>query len=114
MPIFYIFFGILLFHLYFIPSVVARWTKHPMKSLIFAFNIFLGWTIIGWILAMIWALNGPSQEPQLYVMQDGTLKVVMPAPSPRFRMEDYSRRIPWWGRLAIVGTPLFLLWLFGR
>ena len=39
--------------LYFIPAIIAR-EKTDFK-LIFALNLFLGWTVIGWIWAMIWA-----------------------------------------------------------
>jgi hypothetical protein len=39
--------------LYFIPAAIAR--KKVDFKLIFALNLFLGWTIIGWIWALIWA-----------------------------------------------------------
>ena len=39
--------------LYFIPSVVGR---HKTDALaIFVFNFFLGWTFLGWVLALVWA-----------------------------------------------------------
>lgn len=40
---------------YFIPSIAAR-KKTDFRS-IFFLNIFLGWTIIGWIIALFWALK---------------------------------------------------------
>jgi len=41
--------------IYFIPSVVAGYGKHPNTTPIFILNLTLGWTIIGWIGALIWA-----------------------------------------------------------
>ena len=37
---------------YFIPSIVASVRNH-----IFRLNIFLGWTFIGWVAALIWAMD---------------------------------------------------------
>lgn len=45
--------------LYFLPSVIG-WKKQDRGSII-ALNIFLGWTLIGWVVALAWALkNDPS------------------------------------------------------
>ncbi len=41
--------------LYFIPAIIAR-EKADFK-LIFLLNLFLGWTIIGWICALVWAFE---------------------------------------------------------
>jgi Na+/proline symporter len=43
---------------YFIPSVIAKKTSNAVP--IFLLNLFLGWTFIGWIGALIWALNSNS------------------------------------------------------
>jgi len=40
---------------YFIPSLVAR-GKNRFSSIL-TLNIFLGWTFIGWVGALIWAMN---------------------------------------------------------
>ena len=29
-------------------------------------NIFLGWTIIGWICALIWAVSAPKEDKKTY------------------------------------------------
>lgn len=39
--------------LYFIPSWVA-WNKKQSGGVI-ALNLFLGWTFIGWVIALAWA-----------------------------------------------------------
>ena len=41
--------------IYFIPSIYASWMKRRNAPAIFLLNLFLGWTIIGWIVACIWA-----------------------------------------------------------
>lgn len=40
---------------YLAPFCVARLRKHNKENEIFLLNAFLGWTIIGWIVALIWA-----------------------------------------------------------
>ncbi len=42
--------------LYFIPTVVAFQKNHINKTAIFILNIFLGWTFIGWVIALIWSV----------------------------------------------------------
>jgi hypothetical protein len=49
-----------IFALYFIPTMVARSRKHRNSSAITALNILLGWTVLGWIIAFIWALTTPG------------------------------------------------------
>ena len=44
--------------LYFLPTVFAR--KKRNFAAIFAFNFLLGWTIIGWIVALIWSLTADA------------------------------------------------------
>jgi len=41
----------------FLPLVVSIIRKHNAKLAIFVFNLFLSWTIIGWIIALVWACN---------------------------------------------------------
>jgi hypothetical protein len=96
--------------------MVASSRRHPSKAAIFAANLFMGWTFIGWVGTLVWALNSPPPERRLYVMPDGTLKLEMPPEAPpkrKFRMEDYTRQIPWYGRIGILAGIVFLLWFFG-
>ena len=48
--------------LHFAPTFVAVWRKHPNRIAIFVINLLFGWTIIGWIVALIWSLS-PPREP---------------------------------------------------
>lgn len=47
-------FAICLF-VYFLPSIIGGSKKNI--GAIFALNLLLGWTLIGWIVALIWALT---------------------------------------------------------
>jgi hypothetical protein len=46
---------------YFLPSILGR--KKRNAGAIVALNIFLGWTVLGWIVALVWALtnDAPTQ-----------------------------------------------------
>lgn len=59
---------------YFIPSFNASMRGHPQRTPITLLNLFLGWTVVGWIIAMIWsstnwiagqawAVGGQTYEP---------------------------------------------------
>jgi len=43
---------------YLIPSIVARHKPHSRGVLLL--NLFLGWTVVGWFAALIWAYAGAS------------------------------------------------------
>jgi hypothetical protein len=45
---------------YFVPTVVASSLKHPNEEAIGVVNLLLGWTIIGWIACLIWAIRHPA------------------------------------------------------
>ena len=47
--------GILGLFIYFIPTFIANKKQHIQKTSILLLNIFLGWTFIGWVVALIWA-----------------------------------------------------------
>jgi len=43
------------FVLYFLPSIIALARSKRDTLAIFLLNFFLGWTVIGWIVALVWA-----------------------------------------------------------
>lgn len=45
---------------YFVPSYVGWKTKYSSGILIL--NIFLGWTFLGWVAALVWAVSVPKLE----------------------------------------------------
>lgn len=40
---------------YFVPTFSAVMAKHKNIASIFVLNLFLGWTLIGWVVALVWA-----------------------------------------------------------
>jgi hypothetical protein len=51
---------LILIAIYFAPSMVASQRHHPATAT-FALNVLLGWTFIGWVMALVWALaNEPT------------------------------------------------------
>jgi hypothetical protein len=43
------------FALYFLPSIIALVRSKRDTLAIFLLNLFLGWSVIGWFVALIWA-----------------------------------------------------------
>lgn len=42
---------------YFLPTFVALFRKHKNVLSIFLVNIFFGWTMIGWVLSLVWGCS---------------------------------------------------------
>jgi Superinfection immunity protein/zinc-ribbon domain len=42
---------------YFLPTIIAMVRKKRNAGAVAALNFFLGWTVVGWIVALIWALT---------------------------------------------------------
>lgn len=49
--------------LYFAPTGVAAAREHRNTPGIFVTNFLLGWTVVGWVGVLIWALKKPSRYP---------------------------------------------------
>jgi len=43
--------------LYFLPSFIAFYRRHHNRYAIFMLNLLLGWSGLGWIIALIWSLT---------------------------------------------------------
>lgn len=41
--------------IYFLPAIIASHRRHRNKTAITVLNLFLGWTFIGWVIALVWA-----------------------------------------------------------
>jgi hypothetical protein len=52
--LFFPFFGFP-FVMYFLPSIIALLKSKRDTLAIFLLNFFLGWTVIGWVIALVWA-----------------------------------------------------------
>ena len=53
--------------LYFIPAIVAESRKHRNSSAILILNLLLGWTFLGWVIALVWSFTDnvrPEEQPR--------------------------------------------------
>ena len=55
---------IALLALYLLPGFIAEHRGHRSSTAILVLNVLLGWTVIGWIAALIWscAYPGPPED----------------------------------------------------
>ena len=44
---------IVILWIYFLPTIIGRDKKN--STAIFVLNLFLGWTLVGWVIALVWA-----------------------------------------------------------
>ena len=49
--------------LYFLPSLVAAHRSKDNQIAIFVLNTCLGWTLIGWVVALVWACTNEQTRP---------------------------------------------------
>jgi|SRR5208282_1861885 len=48
---------------YFLPCGVALLRRHHNAGAIVALNLFLGWTLVGWVVSLVWALTNRPIPP---------------------------------------------------
>ncbi len=46
--------------MYFIPSIIALAKSKPNTLTIFLINFFLGWSLIGWVVALVMAVRNEA------------------------------------------------------
>ena len=56
--------------IYFLPAIVAAGREHPSALAIFFLNLLLGWSLVGWVVALVWGLTQPARP------------IVVTSPSP--------------------------------
>jgi hypothetical protein len=64
--------------LYFLPTIIGA-SRHKANLIgIFLVNFFLGWSVIGWVIALVWAVSTERVDQMAYApgMPPG------PAPQP--------------------------------
>jgi uncharacterized membrane protein YqaE (UPF0057 family) len=50
--------------IYFAPTIVALSRGHLSAGAIFILNLLLGWTVLGWVVALVWAGTGNTLSIQ--------------------------------------------------
>jgi hypothetical protein len=74
-------FLLVLFVPYWAPTIIAFVRHHPSKGGILAVNMFFGWTFVGWVVALAWALsdNSGRASSQSVVINNVVSSSAMPA-----------------------------------
>jgi hypothetical protein len=63
--------GIIVFIVvYFLPTVIASNRGSQSTVAIFFFNLLLGWTVLGWIIALFWSCAGDTKENEHHRIQE--------------------------------------------
>lgn len=52
------------FALYMLPSIIAL-AKRNKRTKVILFNIFLGWTVVMWIISLVWACKRDEEPEQV-------------------------------------------------
>jgi len=55
--------GIALIAAYFAPVIVAHFRHVPNQGSVFVIDLFLGWTLVGWVVALAMALRTTTRPP---------------------------------------------------
>lgn len=64
--------------IYFAPTFVAAWRRHPRSVAIGLVNLLLGFTVLGWIAALFWAMSrdvAAAHKYDYYSEQYGGMQV---------------------------------------
>jgi len=61
----------ILFVMYWLPTIIAIVRRTPSALGVAAINFFLGWTVIGWFIALIVALASAPATERVTVYVDG-------------------------------------------
>jgi hypothetical protein len=62
--------------LYMLPTFEASKRKHPKLSAVALLNIFLGWSLIGWVASIVWAYSGSPQAEEKIVYDKESQRLV--------------------------------------
>lgn len=72
----------LLLFLYFLPTVIAWFRRKSNTAAIFVLNLFLGWTFVGWIVSLVWAVTKDNKQQPIIVntnvSNDRTVSPIVP------------------------------------
>jgi hypothetical protein len=69
--------------LYFIPSIVALTRKCKASAGgIIVLNLLLGWTLIGWIVALVWAASARTLDDEKRKTEELARAITANSPSP--------------------------------
>lgn len=59
-----------LFILYWLPTIIAIARQAHSALGVFLLNLFLGWTVLGWVIALLWSLAADNRTHEIIVRVD--------------------------------------------
>jgi len=77
---------------YFLPTIIAILRQKTNTGSIFALNFFLGWSLIGWVVALIWALSSDNMRNQTVIVNNVTPAPQKPAPTYEYQGVQLNRK----------------------
>jgi Superinfection immunity protein len=48
---------------YFVPAIIAFSRNHRNRAAILVLDLLLGWTLLGWVAALVWSLTADIEAP---------------------------------------------------
>lgn len=86
----------ILFIPYFLPTIIAILRRSSGTAGIFVLNLFLGWTFIGWIVSLIWAVSGRTLGTTIIVNNTipANASQAYPPPPPTYTPTSYTPETP--------------------
>lgn len=92
---------------YFLPTIIAILRQKTNTGSIFALNLFLGWSLIGWVVALIWALSSDNLRNQTVIVNNMPPAPAGPAPTasaPSYEYKGVQLQRPSTAKTATTGS----------
>ena len=98
------------FYISFLPSIIAFRRAHPSRIAILLVNIFLGWTGIAWIVALVWAISHQKDKEGKTVVINNHIIVqgqqsTMEVPAVSYSPEPAMQMMPPRAYVPVPATP---------
>lgn len=78
--------------LYFLPTIVARQRGHLNTTSITVLNVLLGWTLLGWVAALVWAYSASGKAPSASSSSTGPAQ--LSDANPRISESSGTKKCP--------------------
>lgn len=80
--------------LYLLPYFVARRRRVATRGFLLLVNILIGWTAVGWVISLIWAIFGETEAQRRYLERHGGASEIGHADFPQGEKDLSARREP--------------------
>lgn len=96
----------ILFIPYWLPTIIAYTRNHPSKGAIAVINCFFGWTFVGWVISLAWALSNNGRQNTVIVNNHVTGQAISAQPPvPTYQVGDVVNGHRFDGRAWIALPP---------